>query len=160
MSRTSPTERGAEAVYDELQTASWTEDGRIRAVLPLPPGVLGHHGGGWVTYGVRKNGSRYYASQYRIVYAEHRDNAVGVYRQVTQGFGIYWPAAWINVEWRFAGQRPDDDGAWTRLSSYRDAIEAAGIVADDQDVWQGHIEFVRVPRKYQCVVVTLLRDHP
>lgn len=146
----------AAAVYAGLQTACWTDDGGIRAVLPLPPGVLGHHGGGWVTYGVRKNGSRYYASQYRIEYAAHRGNAISVYSQTL--LDEPWRAARLDVEWRFAGHQSDPDGVTTRISAYRDAAQVVGIVEDDVNVRQTDPQFVRVPRRYQCVVITFRKD--
>ncbi len=160
-SSTATRTRDAEAaeVYDDLQTAAWTGDHAIRAVLPLPPGILGHHSGGWVHTGTRANGSRYQVSRYSIEFGNHKHLATRVYYQALKFQRLWWPGATLDVEWRFAGPQPDDDGVWGRLASYRDAAQEAGIVADDLTIRMGHLELVRVSRKYQCVVLCFRIRH-
>lgn len=145
------------AVYANLQHGCWTVDGAIYAVMPLPPGLLGHHGGGWVKTGVTRSGRRYRVSQYSSEFAYHKQLACHVYWQALKWQRVYWPGSTMHVVWRFAGKQPDDDGAWGRLAAYRDAAQEAGIVADDLTVRQGTLEFIRVPRRYQCVEVSFFK---
>ena len=147
------TATNAAEVYADLQQARWTDDGALYAVLMLPPGVLGHHSGGWSKSGTTRSGRRYVVSQYSGEFAYHKQLACRVYWQALKFQRVWWPGATMHVIWRYAGKQPDDDGVWTRLSSYRDAAQEAGIVADDLTVRQGRLEFVKVPRKYQCVEI-------
>lgn len=142
---------------DDLYTARWV-DGVIEVVLPLPDRVLGHHGGGWTKTGVsRKTGKKYFISGYRLAFGKHRDEATTVLKNLVGWYFPNWPAAVMHVDWRFAGSQPDSDGAWTRLSAYRDAAQHAHVVLDDKQVRMGTLTFTRVRRTEQRVVLRFER---
>lgn len=144
--------------HDRLLTGWQDADGALHVVLPIPPGVLGHHGDGWVRQGVTAAGRRYRVTQATTAFREHKQLAVRCWQQATGCDRWYWPQAVMDVRWYFAGVQPDPDGASTRLSAARDAAQAAGVMANDQGIVTTPIVFVRVPRRYQCVEVTLRRE--
>lgn len=133
-------------------------NGVVEVVLPLPPSVLGHHGGGWQQMGIRRStGKPYVISGNRKAFAKVRDEAITALRQVSIGHGLQWPGAVMSVEWRFAGTAPDSDGAWTRVSAIRDAAQHVEIVTNDRHIEQGTLTFTRVKKVEQCVVVRFKR---
>ena len=69
-----------------------------------------------------------------------------------------WPAARMDIHWRFAGRQPDDDNIIARCKPIRDGIADAGLVADDCSIHVGSVVFERVPRRDVEVVITLTRE--
>ena len=133
-------------------------NGAVELVLPLPPSVLGHHGGGWQKMGYRRStGKPYVISGNRKAFATVRDEAITALRQVSIGHGLQWPAAVMSVEWRFAGTAPDSDGIWTRVSAIRDAAQHVQIVTNDRYITQGTLTLVRVKKVDQRVVLRFAR---
>lgn len=132
---TSPTERGAEAVVS------------ITITLPMPPAVLS------------PNARPFWAVRASAAKAM-REAAAHVTRQAIWQDGITdhpWPAARIDVWWLFAGVQPDADNCIARLKSAIDGIADACIVANDNVIQLGAVQFERVKRKEQGVVLTLTR---
>jgi hypothetical protein len=69
-----------------------------------------------------------------------------------------WPAARLDIEWRWCGSEPDADGCVARIKHYIDGAQDAGLVTNDRHVSIGSVERVRVPHKPDaCVVLTFHR---
>lgn len=147
---------GPEA-HDRLLTGWMDNDGRVHVVLPIPPGVLGHHGDGWIISGSTRSGRRYRVTQATTAFREHKQMALRCIQQATSCDRWYWPDVRMDVRWYFSGPLADDDGIWQRCSAYRDAAQAAGLVADDRFVRQGTLTLYRVRRRYQCVEIVFRR---
>ncbi len=120
---------------------------RVEVELPLPDGRIGPNGReGW------RNKSK--------LVREHREWAYTATRAAMWPLGpeaVYWPAARLDIEWRFAGTQPDQDNCWARMKCYLDGAIDAGIVANDRSVTIGTIALTRVTRPLQGVVITFTR---
>jgi Holliday junction resolvase RusA-like endonuclease len=69
-----------------------------------------------------------------------------------------WPAARMDIHWRFAGTQPDSDNVVARCKSLRDGIADACLVANDQSISIGSVTFERVPKRDVEVVVIVTRE--
>jgi hypothetical protein len=118
----------------------------IAIPLPLCPNVLS------------KNGRGHWSARYRAM-RDQREWAGCALLEIAGRAEWPWPAAVMDVAWRYyAGRPPDDDNVWARVAGVRDACQARGLVRNDHDIRTGRVTFSRVAAADTLVVVTLRRD--
>ncbi len=132
-------------------TRAQTRDVQALSVeLPLPDGRIGPNGReGW------RNRSK--------LVRDHREDAGWATSYAINDAVGYdsdwepWPAARMDIEWRYCGNPADSDNIVARCKAYRDGAADAGLVADDRSITIGTIALTRTTRALQGVVLTFSR---
>lgn len=115
--------------------------------LPHPPASLS------------PNGRAHWRVKARDAAQVRQDAAMLVRQAIWEAgdVGHPWPAATMDIHWRFSGRQPDSDNTVSRCKNVRDGIADACLVSDDVSIRVGAVTFERVRRAEQCVVLTLTR---
>ncbi len=104
-----------------------------------------------------KNGRAHWSARYRAM-RDQRQWAEYALLEADGQADWPWPAAVMDVEWRYhRGRPPDDDNVWARVAGARDAFQARGVVRDDRDIRTGSVTYTHVPLDEAAVVVRLHR---
>ena len=130
-------------------TTTATKAMSLTIEFPHPPGSLSPNGDNahWRTKGRDK--ARLRRDAFALTRQEIWDQRIADHP---------WPAARLDICWRFAGRQPDADNVVARLKGAIDGMADACIVADDQVISIGAVTFERVKRVEQAVRLTLTRE--
>jgi hypothetical protein len=112
---------------------------RVTITLPLPPRSLSPNGREhWTT----KNRD---AQQFRFL-ARNATN-----HHASSDWP--WPGADCLIIWHYSGRQPDDDNVIAQCKSIRDGVADAELVTDDRHIKTIGVEFVKVRKVDECVIL-------
>lgn len=134
---------------DRCQRVATAAAPAVEIELPLPDGRIGPNG----------RADRWEKS---VTVKRLRWSALQLTREAIEATGLHWwewepwPAARVDIEWRYAGTQPDQDNCIARCKGAIDgAADALGM--NDRHISIGTIALTHTTRALQGVVLTFTR---